>query len=136
VEQGRCGLRGELAVAEPLLEDLVSAEGVIPDMDGDGGPVGVAVEMDIDAGFAEKTLPCPRIGTWGTRSLLGGGESGEFLALGSGPGAFGSLAATGGSRPLSVRLVVGRNQVKEYVLIVTKQGGLVLNKKIEGSSQN
>ena len=46
------------------------------------------------------------------------------------------LELTQYSRPLSVRLVVGRNQVKNYVLIVTKQGGLVLNKKIEDSSQN
>jgi hypothetical protein len=29
---------GVLAVAEPLFEDLVAAEGVVPDVDGDGGP--------------------------------------------------------------------------------------------------
>ncbi len=53
VEQGRSRLRGELAVAEPLFEDLIAAEGVIPNMDGNGGPMGVAVEMDIDAQLAE-----------------------------------------------------------------------------------
>ena len=46
------------------------------------------------------------------------------------------LELTQGSRPLLVRLIIGKNQVKDYVLIVTKQGGLVLNKKVEGSSQN
>ena len=55
VEQGRGWLGGELAVAEPLLEDLVSAEGVVPNMDGNGGPVGVAVEVDFDAGFAQES---------------------------------------------------------------------------------
>ena len=54
VEQGRCGFWGEFAVAEPLIEDLVSAEGAIPDMDGDGGPMGFAVQINIDAGFAEE----------------------------------------------------------------------------------
>ncbi len=46
------------------------------------------------------------------------------------------LELTQNSRPLSIRLIAGRNQFKDYVLIVTKQGGLVLNKKVEGSSQN
>jgi hypothetical protein len=39
------------------------------------------------------------------------------------------------SRPLPVRLRTGSGEVKEYVLIVTKQGGLVLNKKIEINPQ-
>jgi len=54
VEEGRGGFGGELAVAEPLFEDLMAAEGVVPNVDGDGGPVCVAVEVDIDAGFAEE----------------------------------------------------------------------------------
>jgi len=36
VEQGRCGFVCEFTVTEPLLEDLVSAERVIPDVDGHG----------------------------------------------------------------------------------------------------
>ena len=56
VQEGRCGLRSELAVAEPFLQDLIAAKGVIPDVDGDGGPVGVAVEINIDARFAEQGL--------------------------------------------------------------------------------
>lgn len=47
-----------------------------------------------------------------------------------------SLELTRNSRPLSIRLIASRNQFKDYVLIVTKQGGLVLNKKVEGISQN
>ena len=46
------------------------------------------------------------------------------------------LELTQHSQPLPVRLVLGRHQVKNYVLIVTKQGGLDLNKKIEVDSQN
>jgi len=44
------GFRSELAVAEPLFQDLVAAESVVPDVDGDGGPMGVAIEIDIDTG--------------------------------------------------------------------------------------
>lgn len=35
---------GVFAVAEPFFEDLVAAEGVVPDVDGDGGPEGFAIE--------------------------------------------------------------------------------------------
>ena len=83
------GSAGELAVAEPLFEDLVAAEGVIPDVDGDGGPVGVAVEIDIDAGFAEEGEDVFQ------SEGLGGGEGGEFFALGFSPRAFGGEAAAG-----------------------------------------
>ena len=89
VQEGRRGFRGELAVAEPLLEDLIAAEGVIPDVDGHGGPVGVAVEMDIDAGFAEQGKRClikrERIGRLERAASL--------FALGLGPWAFGGKAA-------------------------------------------
>ena len=44
---------GVFAVAEPLLEDLVAAEGVVPDIDGNCGPMGVAAEISIDAGLTE-----------------------------------------------------------------------------------
>lgn len=45
---------GEFAVAEPLFENLVAAESVVPDVDRDGGPEGRAVEVDVDAGFSEE----------------------------------------------------------------------------------
>jgi len=43
-----------LAVAEPLLEDLVAAKGVFPYVGGDGGPECCMVEVDIDAARAEE----------------------------------------------------------------------------------
>ena len=46
------------------------------------------------------------------------------------------LELTHNARPIPIRLRGLGGQVKEYVLIVTKQGGLVLNKRIDGSSQN
>jgi hypothetical protein len=42
------------AVAEPFFEDLVAAEGVVPDVGWDGGPEGIAVQVDIDAAGAEE----------------------------------------------------------------------------------
>ena len=44
-----------LAVAEPLLEDLVAAKGVFPHIRGDGGPECRVVEVDIDAARAEES---------------------------------------------------------------------------------
>jgi hypothetical protein len=89
VEEGRRGFRGELAVAEPLLEDLVAAQGVIPNVHGDCGPPSIAIEINVDASFTEE----------GERVVhgegLGGGESGELFALGLSPGTFGGKAATG-----------------------------------------
>ena len=88
MEQGRCGLRGELPVAKPLLEDLIAAEGVIPNAHGHGGPIGVAVEMDIDTRLTEE-------GERGLKSeRLGRSQRGEFFPLGFGPGTLGSEAAT------------------------------------------
>jgi len=46
------------------------------------------------------------------------------------------LELTHNARPIPIRLRGHGGQVKDYVLIVTKQGGLVLNKKVEGISQN
>jgi hypothetical protein len=54
MKEWRRRFRSELTVAEPLLEDLITAQGVIPDVDRNGGPMGVAVEVDIDAGFSEE----------------------------------------------------------------------------------
>ncbi len=65
----------ELAVAEPLLEDLVAAQGVGPDVGRDTGPEGCAVEINIEAGCTEdreRFFQCER---------LGRGESGEPVAL-------------------------------------------------------
>ena len=47
-----------------------------------------------------------------------------------------SLELTHNARPIPIRLLGYGGQIKEYVLIVTKQGGLVLNKKVDGNSQN
>jgi hypothetical protein len=47
-----------------------------------------------------------------------------------------TLVLTRDSRPIPVRLIIGKNQAKDYILIVTKQGGLVLNKKIDLDTQN
>ena len=44
---------GVFAVGEPLLEDLVAAEFVAPDVGGDVAPVGAVVEVDVEGGFAE-----------------------------------------------------------------------------------
>ena len=71
--------KGEFAVGEPLLEDLVAAEGVGPDIGGDGGPQGVAVEIDIDAGVAEEGEGLVE------GEGFGGGEGGELFAFGFGP---------------------------------------------------
>ncbi len=43
---------GGLAVAEPLLEDLVAAEGVGPDGFGDVFPAGGGVEVDVEEACA------------------------------------------------------------------------------------
>ncbi len=53
---------GGLAVAEPLLEDLVTAEGVGPDGFGDIFPTGGGVEVDIEEALErlpEVTFPGP-----------------------------------------------------------------------------
>jgi hypothetical protein len=47
--------KGEFAVAEPLFEDLVAAEGVVPDVGGNGGPEDFPVEIDINAGLSEES---------------------------------------------------------------------------------
>jgi hypothetical protein len=35
------------------------------------------------------------------------------------------------SPPLQIRLAISKNESKDYVLLVTKQGRLLLNKKVE-----
>jgi hypothetical protein len=57
-----CGLFGvkgtteerELAIAEPLLENLVTPERVIPDIDRDRRPERFVVDMNIDTPFPKK----------------------------------------------------------------------------------
>jgi len=44
--------RGSFAVAEPLFENLIAAESVVPDVGGDSRPESGAVEMHVDAGFS------------------------------------------------------------------------------------
>ena len=84
---------GELAVAEPFFEDLIAAESVIPDVNGDGGPVGVAIEMDIDAGFAEQG---ERVVTGSrVRDCDAPARAASFSRSAYAPGAFGGKAATG-----------------------------------------
>lgn len=43
---------GLFAVAEPLFQDLVAAEGVVPGFHGDVFPAGGGVEVDVEEAFA------------------------------------------------------------------------------------
>ena len=45
-----------LAVAEPLLDDLIAADGVLPDVERQVAPVGGAIEVDV-AGLLAQKLP-------------------------------------------------------------------------------
>src|ERR1035441_8998514 len=56
------------AIAEPLLDDLISAEGVLPDSGRNVAPEGFAVEIDVVGGSAEPGGGIP----------AGFGEGGEF----------------------------------------------------------
>src|SRR6266568_6678358 len=49
----RAAKERKFAVAEPLLENLITAEGVVPDVRGNGGPEGGSVEVHVHAGFPE-----------------------------------------------------------------------------------
>ena len=39
------------------------------------------------------------------------------------------------SPPLQIRLAISKDESKDYVLLVTKQGRLLLNKKVEPANQ-
>jgi len=47
VYRERATQEGRFAVGEPLLDDLIAADGVLPDADGDVGPIGGVVKIDI-----------------------------------------------------------------------------------------
>jgi hypothetical protein len=47
-----------------------------------------------------------------------------------------TLTLSRNSPPLQVRLVIDNGESKDYVLLVTKQGRLLLNKMIEPKTQN
>ena len=49
----RAAEKGLVAVGEPLLDDLIAADGVMPDSNGNIRPVGDVVEVDIAGVFAE-----------------------------------------------------------------------------------
>ena len=39
------------------------------------------------------------------------------------------------SPPIQIRLAISKDESKDYVLLVTKQGRLLLNKKVEPANQ-
>ena len=45
--------KGLFAVGEPFFDDLIAADGVVPDFQRNVGPVGEFVEIDVAGGFAE-----------------------------------------------------------------------------------
>ena len=80
-----------LAVAEPFFEDLIAADGEVPDVFGEVAPVGGVVEVDVVGGFAEEG------GVRGFGLFLGAiGAGEEFAFAGHGDAALAGMAPTGG----------------------------------------
>jgi hypothetical protein len=77
------------AIAEPLLEDLVSAKRVIPHVDRDSRPEGSVIEIDVNAAGAEEGEGVVE------GEILRGGEGGEAFEFWRGPVAFGGFAPAG-----------------------------------------
>ena len=55
--QQRSAQNPAFPVGEPLLEDLVAAELVVPHVHGDVAPIGVVVQVDVEGGVAEGGWP-------------------------------------------------------------------------------
>jgi hypothetical protein len=116
---------GQLAIAEPFFQDLVAAEGLVPDVDGDGGPVGGVVEVDVDAAMAEER---ERVFEGERLRGLGvdvGGELCEAREFGWGPVAFAGVAATGhdGGSLACAAPAGGEGEAGGVVVVVLLRGG-------------
>ena len=82
----------EFPVAEPLLENLIAAKRVIPDIDRNRSPERVAIQVDVDAGIAQQRE------SFGERQRLRGRQGFEPGQFGLGSGARGRSAASGHDR--------------------------------------
>ena len=104
----RAGEEGAFAVGEPLLEHLVAAEFVAPDVGGDVAPEGVGVQVDVEGGVAQGGE--------------GGGEGGAFFR---GVGAFGGAALAGhdGAAGAEVAPAGGEGEVVACHVAAARGGG-------------